>query len=88
MFLSYYVNINCYVYLAIHSAQTLIILISINKEILLRKFTKKVKFDFTLYLIAFGCSACWYIAFFLDDCVCKEYSNSKKIIKKKGFNNF
>ena len=44
-FLSYYGQINCYVYLGIHSAQTLIIFGSFNVKALRKKLTGKIKFD-------------------------------------------
>ena len=74
--MSYYVQINCYVYLGIHSAQTLLVLVSINFEALRKRLTKKIKFDLVLYVLALGCSVCWYITFFMDSCVCKDYTKS------------
>jgi hypothetical protein len=78
LFLSYYVQINCYIYLGIHSAQTLIIFLSFNAKALRKKLTRKIKFDMWLYIIALSCSVCWYITFFMDSCICTEYIKSKR----------
>lgn len=80
LFLSYYVQINCYVYLGIHSAQTLIIFLSFNAKALRKKLTRKIKFDMWLYIFALGCSVCWYITFFMDSCICTEYIKSKRSV--------
>ncbi|CBY21260.1 unnamed protein product [Oikopleura dioica] len=76
LFLSYYVKINCYVYLGIHSAQTIIILVSFNVKAFRKKLSRKLKFDLCLYISALSCSVCWYITFFLDSCMCKDYTKS------------